>query len=92
MANTAIELLSHLRSAGFEVSASAGGLVVSPRSKLSPAEVERVTAMKVPLLNLVIVERMAECATCGAAVNPAAGAEVGRLCRHGGCPYRRAGR
>lgn len=85
---TAPAFLASLRGAGFEVFARGGRLFVTPRERLTAAEVERVTALKPALMALLLAERLEDCRVCRATVDPAAGEDVGRVCDQGGCPYR----
>jgi len=71
------------------VTARGDRLYVTPREKLTPAEVEQVKATKGGLMALLVAERLEDCDVCRAAVAPAAREDLGRVCYQGGCPYRR---
>lgn len=100
----AATLLAYLRSAGFSVALgrAEGTLTVSPRDKLTAAEVEQVKALKPELLallaeerhaarlaaNAAALERLTPCRRCRAWVDPQAGAGVRTCCPIRDCPQR----
>lgn len=80
--------LAYLRGAGFALAAAGERLTVSPRGRLTPAEVEQVRGMKFELLNLLAAERLHPCPRCRALVDPQAGADVRTCCPTRDCPQR----